>query len=308
MAPAGSPEVYFAASGCAAIVNYPLWKASAIAQSGFDARIGVSGRARALLAPLAPPYKGLIPVVSGMTWARAAIFYGSDRGAAALRAAGVRDPLLTTLAPPLVVATLVQLVNQPLVRASVMIQDPASPHTGVPAAMRAVYRSTGLAGLWHGTSAGVFKTVPKHVHQRRLRSRGGWKLSPPPRRLSRCRYCTAVAVKEFMEHQLPRPRAGGSRERSEALARSAVKSCTAALAGAVLTNPLDVIRNEMFKTDLPLGAAVRRLHAAHGGSPRWLARGLAKNVVAVAVPVACTIFLTDTFDRWMKEHAAELAR
>ena len=71
MAPAGSPEVYFAASGCAAIVNYPLWKASAIAQSGFDARLGVEGRLRSLLAPLAPPYKGLIPVVSGMTWARA---------------------------------------------------------------------------------------------------------------------------------------------------------------------------------------------------------------------------------------------
>ena len=282
MAPAGSPEVYFAASGCAAIVNYPLWKASAIAQSGFDARLGVEGRLRSLLAPLAPPYKGLIPVVSGMTWARAVIFYGSDRGAAALRAAGARDPLLTTLAPPLVVATLVQLVNQPLVRASVMIQDPASPHTGVPAAMRAVYRAGGLAGLWHGTSAGVFKTVPK--------------------------YCAAVAVKDLMEHRLPRARAGGARERSEALARSAVKSCAAALAGAVLTNPLDVIRNEMFKTDLPLGAAVRRLHAAHGGSPRWLARGLAKNVVAVAVPVACTIFLTDTFDRWMKEREAHAAR
>ena len=42
--------------------------------------------------------------------------------------------------------------------------------------------------------------------------------------------------------------------------------------------------------------------------PRWLARGLAKNVVAVAVPVACTIFLTDTFDRWMKEREAHAAR
>ena len=33
------------------------------------------------------------------------------------------------------------------------------------------------------------------------------------------------------------------------LRRSAVKSVAAGVAGAALTNPLDVIRNEMFKTD-----------------------------------------------------------
>ena len=30
------PECHFLASGAAAVVNFPLWKASAIGQSGFD--------------------------------------------------------------------------------------------------------------------------------------------------------------------------------------------------------------------------------------------------------------------------------
>ena len=69
-------------------------------------------------------------------------------------------------------------------------------------------------------------------------------------------------VKDAMEGALPRLRLfGGLDERANALARSAVKSCVAALAGAVLTNPLDVVRNEMFKTDLSLVATVRRPRA-----------------------------------------------
>ena len=65
-----------------------------------------------------------------------------------------------------------------------------------------------------------------------------------------------------MEGALPRVRLfGGLDERANALARSAVKSCVAALAGALLTNPLDVVRNEMFKTDLSLVATVRRPRA-----------------------------------------------
>ena len=53
--------------------------------------------------------------------------------------------------------------------------------------------------------------------------------------------------------------------------------------------------NEMFKTDLGLVAVVRALHRA---SPwRWLARGADKNLVGVAVPVACTIFFTDQLQR-----------
>ena len=83
---------------------------------------------------------------------------------------------------------------------------------------------------------------------------------------------------------------------ARALARAAVKACAAAVCGAVLTNPLDVLRNEMFKTDLPLGAALASLRAQE---PRgaWLARGAGRNLVGVAVPVAATIFLTDQLKR-----------
>jgi hypothetical protein len=119
-----TPSVHLAAAGCAAIVNYPLWKASTIAQSGFD--VGAGGGMRGVLmrhlVALQPPYKGLVPVVAGLTWARATIFYGSARGKEALKAYGVQSDALATLLPPLVVAMAVQFVKMPLVRTSVMIQ------------------------------------------------------------------------------------------------------------------------------------------------------------------------------------------
>ena len=119
----------------------------------------------------------------------------------------------------------------------------------------------------HGLSAGVLKTVPK--------------------------YSVAVLVKDAAERRLPPAPPG---DEARALARAAVKACAAAVAGAVLTNPLDVLRNEMFKTDLPLGAALASLRAQE---PRgaWLARGAGRNLVGVAVPVAATIFLTDQLKR-----------
>lgn len=64
-------------------------------------------------------------------------------------------------------------------------------------------------------SAGILKTVPKYV--------------------------TAIVVKDFMEDQLPLK---DSKDKSTQLVRSAVKAVAAGIAGAVLTNPLDVIRNE----------------------------------------------------------------
>ena len=79
------------------------------------------------------------------------------------------------------------------------------------------------------------------------------------------------------------------------LLRDATKAVCAAVAGAVLTNPLDVIRNEMFKTDQSLVTVVKRLQGDFG--VRWVARGADKNLVGVAVPVACTIFFTDQLRR-----------
>lgn len=87
--------------------------------------------------------------------------------------------------------------------------------------------------------------------------------------------------------------------RVQVLARSAVKSVIAGVAGAVLTNPMDVVRNEMFKTDLSLVDTVRKLHGEMGMS--FLARGVVKNLTAVAVPIATTIFLTDTFVRMKRD-------
>lgn len=66
---------------------------------------------------------------------------------------------------------------------------------------------------------------------------------------------------------------------------------TAGVAGAALTNPLDVLRNEMFKTDLSVGDTFRKLVREEGAG--FLTRGLGKNMVAVAIPIAATIFTTD---------------
>lgn len=62
---------------------------------------------------------------------------------------------------------------------------------------------------------------------------------------------------------------------------------------SALTNPLDVIRNEMFKTNLSLLDAIKSLHKELGYS--FLYRGMSKNIVAVSIPVASTIFFTDAF-------------
>jgi hypothetical protein len=81
--------------------------------------------------------------------------------------------------------------------------------------MTHIYHTKGPSGLWHGTSAGIMKTVPKYI--------------------------CAVIVKDFMEEHLPR---FDSSDHTWTVMRSAVKSITAGVAGAVLTNPFDVLRNE----------------------------------------------------------------
>ena len=66
----------------------------------------------------------------------------------------------------------------------------------------------------------------------------------------------------------------------------------AGVAGAALTNPLDVIRNEMFKFEENFGQTVTRLLRTEGWS--FCLRGMQRNLIAVAVPIAMTIFLTDS--------------
>eukprot|EP00529_Nitzschia_sp_RCC80_P026611 CAMPEP_0113442640 /NCGR_PEP_ID=MMETSP0014_2-20120614/1717_1 /TAXON_ID=2857 /ORGANISM="Nitzschia sp." /LENGTH=280 /DNA_ID=CAMNT_0000333551 /DNA_START=153 /DNA_END=992 /DNA_ORIENTATION=- /assembly_acc=CAM_ASM_000159 len=264
------PYEYLAGSAAAALVNFPLWRASAFAQSGFQAASAAAASStssagsttiavlannypRMLSSPYVhaflPPYKGAIGVVGGMTWARAAIFWGSDRGRDVLRQRGY-DNSTSTIVPPLVCSTLVQIINQPIVRASISLQDPNSPIPNTVASIKHIYNTYGLKGLWHGTSAGIAKTIPK--------------------------YCTAIVVKDWMEDHLPRPTRPSVSEvdaddeskdqtigltyRQKLLIRSAIKSAAAGVLGAALTNPFDVVRNEMFKTNMGFLTTVQRLY------------------------------------------------
>jgi hypothetical protein len=251
---------HFAASGIAAVVNFPLWRASAIAQSGFKLE-GANMMIRYYKAVMQPPYRGVVATMVGMTWARAAIFYGSDVGKEMMMNAGFNATVSQTM-PPLIIGTLVQIINMPLVRATITIQDPSSTMNSTTEAMVHIYRTRGIAGLWHGVSAGIMKTVPKYV--------------------------TAVAVKDYMEDHMPRAEPG---DKQANMLRSAVKSVSAGLAGAILTNPLDVLRNEMFKTDLGLKDSFSKLVKEEGAS--FMLRGMTANMTAVAFPLATTIFMTD---------------
>lgn len=274
---------YLGASALAAVINYPLWRASALGQSGFRVTASsllntvpaVPGRLVTILPrsivqylhAFAPPYKGMFATIVGMTWARAAIFWGSDRGKEILndQFPDMFHPSLYTLIPPLILGVGVQCANQPIVRATITMQNPESDLPNVRTAIRHIYGKYGIAGLWHGTSAGILKTVPK--------------------------YCTAIVVKNYMEHVLPVSDPTSSTYETDKLWRSAYKSATAGVAGAALTNPLDVIRNEMFKTNKNIVATFHSLKAEMGW--KFVMRGMGENLVAVAIPLGSTIFFTD---------------
>jgi len=271
------PIQYFLASAFAATGCYPLWRSAAIGQSGFKVGTLKAGRVEVpnTLVPYVrgflPPYKGAIATVCGMTYARAAIFYLSDYGHEVLVKEYGYDEVVATVVPPLLVSTIVQVTNQPIVRATVTLQDPAYEHRNVWNSVKHIYRTHGMPGLWHGTTAGILKTVPK--------------------------YCTAIAIKDWAERNLPMPdlNEGGNETSYDydraMLGRSALKSALAGVTGAALTNPLDVIRNEQFKTNLGLTETVLALHRELGWG--FAFRGLGKNMVAVALPIGLTIFCTD---------------
>lgn len=147
-------------SGAAAIINFPLWKAAAIGQSGF--REGTGTWIERMRLVCGPPYKGVAATIFGMTWARAAIFYGSDYGKELLLNARVNNMVATTL-PPVLVSIVVQLVNQPIVRGTIMLQDPSSKQPNVMSQLVVLWRQRGWRGLWHGSAVSVFKTVPKYA-------------------------------------------------------------------------------------------------------------------------------------------------
>jgi hypothetical protein len=150
----------------------------------------------------------------GMTWARAAIFFGSDMGKEYLQSKGYDGPVVHTL-PPFLLGTFVQVANMPLVRATITIQDPKCEIPNTTQALIHLYKTRGIRGLFHGLTPAILKTVPKYI--------------------------VAVAVKDYMEEYLPQ---ADPADKQAVMIRSAIKSVSAGVAGAALTNPLDVIRNE----------------------------------------------------------------
>eukprot|EP00927_Polykrikos_kofoidii_P022227 TRINITY_DN20803_c0_g1_i2.p1 TRINITY_DN20803_c0_g1~~TRINITY_DN20803_c0_g1_i2.p1 ORF type:complete len:298 (+),score=44.27 TRINITY_DN20803_c0_g1_i2:55-948(+) len=267
-APTRVAATHLAGSFCASLMCFPLWKAAAIAQSGYalDGRTFITRSVEALR----PPWRGFLNVVLGMTFARSSVLFGAEEGRRVLRDKGYNQ-IVAGMAPTAAILSGVQVVNQPLTRASIMLQDSANimarraQSSLFPSIFlcRHLLETRGVPGLFHGYSVTLFKAVPKYI--------------------------IAVNVKDVMSHWLAPVSPDDKRG---VMIQSAKKSVVAGVTGAILTNP-DVARNEMFKTDSALGATLRRLFREHGY--RWLWRGADKNIVAVAVPVAASIFLTDIF-------------
>jgi hypothetical protein len=98
-----------------------------------------------------PPYRGVISTMFGMTWARAFIFYGSDRVKAEMKTH--KFPVaVQNIVPTMTIATFVQIVNQPLIRCTITVQDPTTQYKSVYSAMRYRY-SLALS----------FKTLPVRI-------------------------------------------------------------------------------------------------------------------------------------------------
>jgi hypothetical protein len=251
-----------------ALAFFPLWKAAAIGQSGY-AVAGESYLAK-YWAAVKPPWKGSVVVIGGMTWARAAIFFGADKGNQLMKSYGFGSAAASTV-PALLLSACVQVTNQPFVRTSVMLQNPGeklADHRFPNVAMlKHLAETKGVGSLWLGTNAGILKTAPK--------------------------YMVAIVIKDTMGSYLAPV---DPKDSSAVIIKSAKIAVTAGVAGAVLTNPFDAVRNEMFKTEEGLIAAITRMSREMG--PRWLWRGCEKNLIAVAAPIASTIFLCDRFKAW----------
>jgi hypothetical protein len=263
------PAPYFAASAVSAFVFFPFWKAAAIGQSGYH--VQGSGYWQKYFEAMKPPWRGSVVVIGGMTWARAAIFYGSDLGSRTMKEAGYNQALASTL-PSLGMSAFAQTANQPFVRSSIMLQNPgeeiakkAMPNIAM---LQHLAATKGIGSWFKGLDAAILKTAPK--------------------------YMVAVLIKDYMGNWLAPV---DPKDKTATLLKSAKVAVTAGVAGAVLTNPLDVVRNEMFKTEESMVACATRMTKESGF--KWFLRGMQKNYVAVALPIASTIFLTDRFKVWL---------
>lgn len=267
--PAPLPAPYFAAAGVSALVFFPFWKAAAIGQSGYHVK--GAGYWQQYFEAMKPPWRGSVVVIGGMTWARAAIFYGSDRGSTYMKGEGYGQAVSSTV-PSLCMSAFAQTVNQPFVRSSIMLQNPGEElaRKNMPnvAMLQHLAATKGYGSWFKGLDAAILKTAPK--------------------------YMVAVVIKDYMGNFLAPV---DPKDKTATLLKSARIAVTAGVCGAVLTNPLDVVRNEMFKTEESMVACASRMTKENG--LKWFLRGMQKNYVAVALPIASTIFLTDRFKVWM---------
>ncbi|CAE7270455.1 Slc25a25 [Symbiodinium sp. KB8] len=149
-----------------------------------------------------------------------------------------------------------------------------SSHSPNLAVLRYLWRTKGLRALWLGTGVSIARTAPKYV--------------------------AAVGAKDAMEELLAQD---DDMTIASSVLRSIKKSVAASIAGSIVTNPLDVAQNEMYKTGDSFVSTVKRLQRAEGC--RWLFRGVDKNVLASAMPMALTIFLTDAFTQWSRAVAEQ---
>jgi hypothetical protein len=264
------PLPHFAASAVSSFVTFPLWKVTTISQSGYTLKSTTAvGR---FWEAVRPPWRGTLTVVGGMTWARTVIFFGSDYGSLFLQTQGCGAAVCSSL-PPMLTSIFVQITNQPLVRSTAMLQDPqyrtaSTARFPTCDVLLRLQETRGLRAWWRGTTASLMSTVP--------------------------RYVAAIAVKDAMEKWL-----GPTEPLENATLRTLKKSIAAGVVGSVFTNPIDVLRNEVFKTDEGTGVALRRLMKTEG--LWWTVRGFSKNIVTSAVPITVTIFLTDLFSKWRTE-------
>ena len=224
-----------------------------------------------------------------MTWSRSFIFYGSDIGKRQLIKLGYTGTI-TSVMPALCLSGMAQCINNPIFRATIILQDPKCQMKNVPESLTYIFKKGGIRALWHGTSAGILKTAPK--------------------------YASAVLVKDLVEEFLikqeeklkDKNRMNGinsdfnykgevsnkEKRRMQRLQRASIKSIAAGLAGAMITNPFDVIRADMFKSDRKFSNSFRYLWKNHGIF--FVVRGLDKNMIAVTVPVTITLFVADILE------------
>lgn len=291
-----APLVYLVASGLSALVGIPLWKAKILEQAGYqpiatatnvyDRENSRKGFWSRYSEAIQPPYRGIVPAWTGMTVARAFIFYGSDRGKVILKQYNEKkenqvkfSQFSLSIIPSITCSIIAQVMVNPLYRAGVLLQNPETPFKTAAETMFHIYKHEGFGGLWRGSSIGIIKTAPRYGSSLYIRDLVN-------NYFEKESFCLENEKK--IDNTL-------KKEKGVNMYQSGVSSLAAGLAGAVLTNPLDVVRASIFKREgkerVSILKSVSELYEKEG--IKFLSRGLERNLISVAVPVTFTLFLSD---------------